>query len=202
MTLFHSVLKRSPATLLAASIAFSAPSAQAAPETFAIDPEHFSVGFLAEHVGYAKILGMFLKAEGEFIYDEQSQTLHSAQVTIAADSVFTNHEERDKHLRSDDFLHSRRHPAIVFEATRFTAQSDNQGLLEGELTLLGETHPVTLDVTLNKATEYPFGHGEYTLGISARTTIERSRWDMRYALEEEMVADEIELIFEFEALRQ
>ncbi|MWJ27095.1 hypothetical protein GPM19_02560 [Halomonas sp. ZH2S] len=202
MTLFHNVLKRSPATLLAASIAFSAPSVQAAPETFAIDPEHFSVGFLAKHVGYAKVLGMFLKAEGEFIYDEQSQTLHSAQVTIAADSVFTNHEERDKHLRSDDFLHSRRHPAIVFEATRFTAQSDNQGLLEGELTLLGETHPVTLDVTLNKAAEYPFGHGEYTLGISARTTIERSRWDMRYALEEEMVADEIELIFEFEALRQ
>jgi polyisoprenoid-binding protein YceI len=57
-------------------------------------------------------------------------------------------------------------------------------------------------VTLNKAAEYPFGHGEYTLGVSARTTIRRSEWRMTYGVERALVGDEVELIFEFEAIRE
>ncbi|MFY0990022.1 YceI family protein [Halomonas sp. C05BenzN] len=174
----------------------------AEPHTYEIDPEHFSIGFLTEHVGYADLLGMFLEGSGEFVYDDETRELHSARVEISADSVFSNHEERDNHLRSNDFLDAGRYPTIVFEATGFEAHSDSEGTLEGELTLLGETRPVTLDVTLNKAEVYPFGHEQYTLGLSARTTIARSDWGMTYGVDNGMVGDEVTLIFELEALRQ
>lgn len=176
--------------------------AQAEPEEFEIDENHFSVGFLVEHVGYADTLGQFLEAEGRFVYDEAANELHSGEVIVQADSVFTNHEERDEHLRADDFLDAASHETIRFEATEWRPDGERRGTLAGELTLLGKTRPVTLDVTLNKSAEYPFGHGEYTLGVSARTTIERSQWGMNYAVENGLVGDEVELIFEFEAIRQ
>jgi polyisoprenoid-binding protein YceI len=147
-------------------------------------------------------LGSFLEGQGEFVYDEQTRELYSARVEITADSVFTNHEARDDHLRSGDFLDADRHPSIRFEGTHFVAHDDSEGILEGNLTLRGETRPVRLDVTLNKAGIYPLGHGEYTLGISARTTIKRSDWGMTYAVEDGLVGDEVELILELEALRQ
>lgn len=193
----------SPGALsLAAALALSPLAAQAEPRTYEIDPEHFSIGFLTEHLGYADVLGMFLEGSGEFVYDEQTRTLHSARVEIAADSVFTNHDERDNHLRSDDFLDARRHPRILFEATGFQAHSESEGSLQGNLTMLGVARPVSLDVTLNKAATYPIGHGDYTLGLSARTTLRRSDWGMDYAVADNMVGDEVELILEFEALRQ
>ncbi|WP_253273021.1 YceI family protein [Halomonas sp. PR-M31] len=179
-----------------------ASTAQAEPQTYRIDPEHFSIGFLIDHIGYQKQLGMFLEGEGEFVYDEQAQTLSSARVEIPAASLFTNHEKRDGHVLSDDFLDAEEYPAIVFEATDFNADSDTQGTLTGDLTMLGETHPVTLDVTLNKAEKYPFGHKQYTFGLSARTTLNRSEWGMTYGVDNGMVGDEVELIFEFEGIRQ
>ena len=62
------------------------------------------------------------------------------------------------------------------------------------------TQPVTLDVTLNKRAEYPFGHGKDTLGISARAEIQRSDFEMTYALPT-MVGDTVDIILEFEAIR-
>lgn len=180
----------------------SAGFASAEPRTYRIDPEHFSIGFLVEHVGYAKTLGMFQEAEGQFVYDEETRELKSARVEVVANSVFTNHAERDEHLRGSDFLAVEDHPTVVFEATEYEPTGENTGKLTGDLTLLGHTRPVTLDVTRNKTKEYPFGHGEYTMGVSARTTIERSEWGMTYAVDNGLVGDEVELMFEFEAIRQ
>lgn len=187
---------------LAGTLSLGSLPAAAEPHQYRIDPEHFSIGFLIGHLGYAMQLGNFLEGQGEFVYDEQTRELYSARVEIAADSVFTNHEARDDHLRSSDFLDAGRHPSIRFEGTHFVAHDGSTGTLEGNLTLRGETRQVRLDVTLNKAGTYPFGHGEYTLGISARTTLKRSDWGMTYALEDGLVGDEVELILELEALRQ
>lgn len=179
-------------------------AAQAGDAKYVIDREHFSIGFMVEHIGYADTLGQFLEAEGSFVYDEAANELREGEVLVQADSVFTNHEQRDEHLRNDDFLEADQHATIRFEATDWQPAADDpgRGTLEGQLTLLGETRPVSLDVTLNKAAEYPFGHGEYTLGVSARTTIRRSEWGMTYGVERNLVGDEVELIFEFEAIRE
>ena len=194
--------------LLAAGVfvaAAGAGTASAEPRTYTIDPDHFAIGFQIDHLGYADVIGMFLKGSGSFVYDEATRTLTSGRVVVAADSVFSNHKARDRHVRDSDFLDADSHPEIVFEATGFETVTENDGRLDGrlngKLTLLGQTHPVTLEVSLNKAAIYPFGHRKHTLGISARTTLQRSQWGMSYGVNNGMVGDEVLLSFEFEAMR-
>jgi polyisoprenoid-binding protein YceI len=195
--------KHFPLTLLALLV--SAPLA-AAPMTYRIDPEHFSIAFLIEHIGYEKLIGQFTQASGEFVYDEQAKQLRSGLVEVHAASVTTHHDPRDAHVRSADFLDTEKHPLIRFVAKEYRSNghpgSEPGGTLRGDLTMLGQTHPVELEVRLNKAAQYPFGHRKHTLGVSARATIQRSRWGMTYGVANGMVGDEVELMFEFEALRQ
>lgn len=169
-----------------------------------IDPEHFSIAFEVDHINYQNQLGFFLEASGNFIYDPESQELRSGLVEIQADSVFTNNSERDDHLRGRDFLSARRNSIIKFESTSYLPANENtkSGVLIGNLTMLGLTHPVTLAVVINKQEKYPFGHRRETLGISAQATINRSQWGMDYGVANNMVGDEVRLRFEFEALRQ
>lgn len=203
--------RRHPAAVLAAAAALAclavAGPAHAEPREFVIDPAHFSVSFRVGHVGFSQVPGMFLDAEGRFVYDEATRTLAAGTVTIRSDSVFTNHEERDAHLRGDDFLDVDTHPEMVFEATGFEPTGPRAGRLSGDLTLLGETHPVALDVTIHRIGEYPLGGGlmsgkPYVLGATVTGTLERSRWGMTYGVDDDLVGDEVELAIDFEARRQ
>ncbi|OLO07363.1 hypothetical protein BTW08_12775 [Salinicola sp. MH3R3-1] len=192
--------------LLTASMAFvlgsSISTAQAEPRRFEIDPEHFTIAFMVNHLGYENLLGQFLEGEGSFVYDRETQELSSAQVTIQANSVFTNLDARDRHLRDDDFLNADDYPRLHFVATDFEPSSPTTGTLNGELTMLGRTEPVTLDVTLNQDEVYPFGHGRPTLGLSVRGALDRSDWGMDYGVDNGMVGDHVTLIFELEAVEQ
>lgn len=202
MQKFHKSAVQFSLALLAPLI-FSVGQAQAEPADWEIDPEHFSIAFEAGHVGFQKQLGLFLEGSGSFRYDPEARELSSGRVEIQAGSIFTNLNARDNHLRGRDFLNARRNPLIVFEATEYAPGNDAaSGTLTGNLTLLGETHPVVLEVTINKQAEYPFGHRRETLGISAHTTITRSLWGMDYGVADDLVGDEVTLRFEFEALRQ
>ncbi|WP_018411095.1 YceI family protein [Methyloversatilis thermotolerans] len=193
---------KSMRTLIAIAALLALPAAHAEPRTYDIDPDHFSIAFQVRHIGYADTLGLFLKGQGSFVYDEQTRKLSSGRVVVSADSVFTNHKARDKHVRDSDFLNADKFPDIVFEATGYEAGADGSGKLNGKLTLLGQTHPVTLDVKLNKAGPYPFGHKKHTLGISAKTTLKRSQWGMSYGVERGLVGDDVGLSFEFEAIQK
>lgn len=174
--------------------------AQAAPATYRLDPEHTTIAFLVRHIGYADTLGQFLKAEGSFVFDEEARTLSDLEVSIDAASVFTNHAARDDHLRKADFLHVAEHPAITFVGTSAEPTGPNTGKVTGDLTILGVTRPVTLDVTLNKTGLYPY-IDHYVAGISARTVIRRSEFGMTYAVENGWVGDEVQVIIEVEAIR-
>lgn len=186
----------------AATLALASPAAFAEPATYVIDDEHFSMAFEVMHIGYAPVMGMFREVEGQFEYDEDEKQLNSGTLTFRSESVFTNHDKRDGHLRNEDFLDSEKFPDITFEVTGFETTGDNTGVVTGDLTLLGQTQPVDLDVTLNKAAEYPIGHEEYTLGLTAETTINRSDWGMTYGLENDLVGDEVRLRFGLEAIRE
>lgn len=176
--------------------------AQAEPREFQIDEEHFSIGFLINHIGFADQLGMFLEGGGSFVWDESSNELHSGEVVVKAASVFTNHEARDRHLRSGDFLHADAHDDIRFVAERWEPDGPSDGVLHGSLTMLGQSHPVSLEIDINRRAEYPFGHEQYTVGMSARTTLLRSQWGMTYALDDGLVGDEVQMLLEFEAIAQ
>lgn len=175
--------------------------ASAEPRTFMIDPAHFSIVFNAKHIGYERLWGMFLKGEGRFVYDEDTRALSDLRVTIDTTSVFSNHTQRDQHLRSADFLDAKQYPLMTFVMTDATPVSDRTGTVTGDLTLRGVTRPVTLDVTLNKIGPYPFG-GTYVAGISAKTRLKRSDFGMVYAVENQLVGDMVEIHLDLEAIRQ
>tara|TARA_R110001599_G_scaffold330201_2_gene544499 strand:+ start:1222 stop:1857 length:636 start_codon:yes stop_codon:yes gene_type:complete len=190
-----------PALLACFALAPVANVANAAPANFEVDDEHFSMVFEIMHIGYAPVMGMFRKVEGEFVYDEETRELASGRLTFKSKSVFTNHEKRDDHLTGKDFLNTSKYPDITFTITNFETTGESTGVVTGELNMLGQTNPVELDVTLNKAAEYLIGHEKYTLGISAQTTLKRSDWDMTYGLDPALVGDEVNLRFGFEAIK-
>lgn len=185
----------------AALVALIPAAALAEPQRFEFDPSHLSIVFNADHIGYGNTWGMFLRAEGGFMFDEEANMVSDLTATIDAASVFTNDERRDDHLRNDDFLATETHPEITFTMTEAVAETDTTGTITGDLTMLGETRPVTLDVTLNKVGAYPFGDN-YVVGVTAKTTIRRSEWGMTYAVENGFVGDEVPIVIELEAIRQ
>ena len=172
-------------------------------EEYIIDKSHFSIGFLVEHVGYARTLGMFRDIDGSYIHDVKNKKINDINIIINTDSVFTNDEKRDEHLRSPDFLHVDKYPEMVFKATDVKI-NNNESIINGNLTLLGITKPLVLTGKINKIGKYPFGGiiKPYVMGISAKGTIKRSDHAMMYAIKDNLVGDEIELIIEFEARRQ
>ena len=173
------------------------------PVTWKIDPEHFSIVFEVDHIGYQSQLGLFLEGSGEFDFDPDTFEFFTGRVEIQAGSVFSNNDDRDDHLRGRDFLNSRRHPTILFEASQFLPnQQRSGGELRGNLTLLGMTHPIILNIKLNKFAQYPFGHRKKTIGISANTVFDRSIWGMDYGVSNDMVGDKVLLRFEFEAIQE
>jgi polyisoprenoid-binding protein YceI len=188
---------------LAGTLLLAAAPVQAEPRQYVIDPEHLSIGFLTEHIGYAGTLGLFRKAEGSFTFDESTGQLSSLRVVVDAASVFTNSDRRDQHLRDDDFLDVKKHPQMVFAAARGGPfRLGESAPLAGELTLLGVTLPLTLQVTWNKSAISPVPPAPYVLGASARGTLKRSAFGMTYAVENGWVGDEVELIIEVEARQQ
>ena len=190
------------ALLLAGGMAISPADVRAEPADFVLDPTHTSITFFVSHIGFADTAGMFLESEGTFSYDEEAKELKSATITVKTDSVFTNHDKRDDHLRGADFLNTSEFPEMTFVATKAEKLSDTQGKITGDLTLLGVTNPITLDVTFNRAGNYPFGDGHYALGFDATGSFNRSDFGMTYGVDGDIVGDEIKLIIGAEGIRQ
>jgi polyisoprenoid-binding protein YceI len=192
------------AWMLAAALLFLAGGAAAQAPRYQIDPEHLSIGFMVDHVGYAKVLGMFREAKGAYRFDEATGTLSEVRIEVATESVFTNHRARDNHLKGAQFLNVKEHPAMVFTADSAKRVGDRQYEIAGQLELLGQRQPLTLRATWNKSNTYEIpGQGRpYVMGVSARGSFKRSAYGMNYAVANGWVGDEIELIIEFEARRQ
>lgn len=175
-----------------------APAAKAEPETFVIDQTHSNVVFMLNHLGYANMIGQFQDYEGEFTFDPDDPSAASVSLTIQAGSIDTDHSKRDEHLSGPDFLNAAEHPTITFESTGVEKTGEKTGKLMGELTMAGETHPVTLDVTFNKMAPNPLPqyNNILTAGFSARGTIQRSNWGVDAYVP--AVGDEMRLFIEIE----
>lgn len=201
-------MRRWSAWFVALSLAtgLSVSAAQAEPREYRIDPDHFSIAFAVDHIGFGDVIGLFLSGQGSFVYDEEARRLISAQATIDADSIFTNHDARDRHLRSGDFLNASASPAISFVARTATPIDGNRGRVTGDLTIRGVTQPVTLNVELVGAGPYPFAttgpEPNYVLGVTMTTTLQRSNFGMTYAVDNGWVGDDVDVTIAFEAIRQ
>ncbi len=191
------------AAVLAVSVTLTAgtSTAFAAAERYTLDPAHTTVAFMVDHIGFAKTLGWFTEVSGTLSFDQDTSTVSDILITVATESVNTANEARDKHVRNKDFLDVKSHPQMTFSAQSATLDASGAGTIAGELNLLGSTQPLVLDVQLNKAEKYPFGHKRFTLGVSASAELDRSAYGMTYGVANALVGDTVKLIIETEAIR-
>ncbi|MDR7095596.1 YceI family protein [Hydrogenophaga laconesensis] len=179
--------------------------AQAQAARYELDPDHTTVAFLVDHIGYAKVLGMFRSARGSYRFDEATATLSDVRIEVETASVFSNQRKRDDHLKGPDFLNSGEFPRMVFTAASAKRTGERTFEVAGQLELLGKSQPLTLQATWNKSAESPLGgplRKPYVMGVSARGSFKRSAYGMNYAVANGWVGDEVPLIVEFEAVRQ
>ncbi|AWJ93673.1 polyisoprenoid-binding protein (plasmid) [Azospirillum baldaniorum] len=191
-------MKRLLATAALSALVALPLTAQAAPVAYKLDPAHTAVVFIVDHLGFAKAMGRFNTFAGELSFDKDAADKSSLSVTIDTTSVDTNHAKRDEHLKSPDFFNAKEFPKMTFKSTKIETTGDKTGKLHGDLTLLGVTKPVVLDVTFNKDGVSPASKQE-TVGFSARGTIKRSDFGMKYGVPN--IGDDIQIIIESEAVK-
>jgi polyisoprenoid-binding protein YceI len=161
--------------LMFAAALFAAGAAYAEPVTYPLDPAHTQVAFSVDRFGFNRVLGRFEDVTGTLILDEANPANSSVTATIQTGSVDSGNDTRDEHLRAERWLNAAQFPTIEFRSTSVTLVSETRATVVGDLTLLGQTHPVTLDVTLNKLEDAPNNHRR-TAGFSATGTLSRAGW--------------------------
>ena len=145
------------------------PTADAAEYQIDKEGQHAFIEFRIQHLGYSWLLGQFRDFDGSFSYDPDDLTASAAEVTIHTDSLDTNHAERDKHLKSADFLNVSKFPEARFVSTGFEPEEgeSDEGVLKGDLTLHGVTRPVEIEVTRIGGGDDPWGG--YRQGFEGET---------------------------------
>jgi len=181
-------------TMIAAS------SLKATAADYVIDTKgmHAAINFRIQHLGYSWLYGQFRDFTGQFSFDENNPDAGSVSVNIDTTSIDSNHAERDKHLRGDDFLAVDKFPEATFTSTSVDLDSDGNGTISGDLTLKGNTRPVTLEVKGIGAGNDPWGG--YRRGFAATTELTLADFGIDYDLGP--AAKNVELILSIEGVRQ
>ena len=191
------ITKKLTAYALAAAMLLPA---QVLADKYLIDTEgsHAFIQFRIQHLGYSWLSGRFNTFSGTFDYDENNPDKASVQVDIDVASIDSNHAERDKHLRGDEFLDVKKFPRAKFESTSFSENGDGTAELKGKLTLHGVTNPVTIDVQHIGQGDDPWGG--YRRGFEGTTRIALADYGVKYNLGPK--SKEVELILSVEGVRQ
>jgi polyisoprenoid-binding protein YceI len=190
--------RRLAAATVALALAIIAGRA-AAEDTYTIDPVHSQPIFEVRHMGFSLQRGSFGKATGKVTLDRAAKK-GSIEVTIDTASIKTIDPRLDTHVKSEDFFNVAKYPTMTFKSTNFTFEGDRVVGMEGELTLLGVTKPVTLKVANDVCGEHPMNK-KPMCGAEATTTIKRSEWGMKYGIPK-AVGDDVKLMIPVEAYRE
>lgn len=145
--------------------------------TYAFDPSHTQVGFAVRHMAVSKVRGRFTTFEGTLVVAEDP-TQSSVNVTIDASSVDTRDENRDGHLKTNDFFDIENHPTWTFTSTSIVAEGPTSWKVTGDLTIRGTTKPVTLETTLEGVVKDPYGN--HRVGFSATAEINREDFGVSF----------------------
>ena len=184
------------AALVAAALAFTGTAGQAADYT--IDLGHSFVQFKISHIGVSWMIGTFETVSGSFTFDsEAGPEAQSIAVEIDTASVDTNHAERDKHLRSADFLDVDAYPTATFVSTGYEGDAEG-GTMTGELTLHGVTKPIAIAVS--KVGEGKDPWGGYRAGFEGTVSLVRQDFGMGYNLGP--ASESMELFLFIEGIRR
>lgn len=186
------------ALLFAAALPLTALSqaAQAA-ESYTADPMHTYALFSVSHFGFSTMHGRFDKSSGKITLDRAAKN-GTVDIAIEAASVSTGYAKRDEHLKSPDFFNAAEFPEISYKSSSVKFKGDTPASVEGKLTLLGVTKPVTLTIDAFKCGANPMNQKQ-ECGAAASAQIKRSDFGMKAFLPG--VGDDIRLEFEIEAYK-
>lgn len=168
-----------------AHVYWSGPSADlavdlpAGPKNFAIDAGHSAVLFRVSHLGFSNTYGRFNELGGSFVIDEEDPKASSIELTVQAKSIDTNSEGRDKHLRNPDFLNAKQYPTITFKSTKVEAGTGETLKVTGDLSMMGKTKSITVDVEKFRTGKGP--RGATRTGFETMFTVNRHDFGMDYA---------------------
>ncbi|HZX18816.1 YceI family protein [Pseudomonas peli] len=173
---------------------------QAMAADYAIDKQgqHAFVNFKISHLGYSWLYGTFKDFDGSFSFDAAKPQDSKVNVTLNTTSVDTNHAERDKHIRSDDFLNVSKHPTATFASTSVKSTGEGTADITGDLTLNGVTKPVVIAAKFIGEGKDPWGG--YRAGFEGSTTLKLKDFDISKDLGP--ASESVELIISVEGVRK
>jgi polyisoprenoid-binding protein YceI len=170
--------------------------------TWTVDPAHSNVEFSAKHLGIATVRGAFNEFEGAFEVGEDGTA--KARGTVEVASIDTNEDQRDTHLRSEDFFHAEVHPQLSFESTEIRPLDGDTFLIHGDLTMRGVTRPIVLEAELQGTEIDPWGNER--VALEARGQLNRRDWNMTFnqalGSGNMLVSDKIKLSLDISAIKQ
>lgn len=169
----------------------------AAPVQYTLDPSHTQVLFSWDHLGYSHPTGEFDHVNGTLIYDAAHPSRSSVRVSIPVSSLHTHVPALDAQLLGPTYLDAKKYPLITFISSKVRPEGGKRFKVEGQLSVHGVTHPVTLQVTLNKAGKYPMIEAP-ALGFGASATFDRSAFGVGYGVP--MVGDALQVTISAEAI--
>jgi polyisoprenoid-binding protein YceI len=170
--------------------------------TFAVDPAHTTVGFVARHLVVSKVRGSFSEVSGTITVADNP--LESAvEVVIGAASINTGQPDRDNHLRSADFLELEKYPNLTYRSTGVKSHKGNEFVLTGELTIRDVTRAVDLEVEYDGTIVSPYG--QEVIAFTASTEIDREEfgitWNQAIEAGGVMVGKKVKIELNIEATR-
>jgi len=172
--------------------------------TYKIDPAHSSAQFVVRHMMITNVRGGFSGVQGTIEYDSDNPKQSSIDVVIDATKINTLDEQRDAHLKSQDFLHVEQHPTMTFKSRKIVPAADGEWKITGDLTI----HGLTKEVVLNAEGPTPEGkdpYGNTRIGASATTKIKRSDFGLTFNAPLEtggvLLGDDLKIELEISAIR-
>lgn len=192
------MLKKTLAALTLGAALCGAGQAMAADYIIDKEGQHAFVNFKISHLGYSWLYGTFKDFDGSFSFDEKNPEASQVKVKLNTASVDTNNAERDKHLRSDDFLNAGKYPTAQFESTAVKSTGQGTADISGNLTLNGVTKPVVIAATFVGQGDDPWGG--YRAGFAGSTKLKLKDFDIQKDLGP--ASQEVELIISIEGVRQ
>ena len=165
------------ALLISSALALTTVAGAALPSQWQLDDSHTRVGFSVNHLGFSTTMGHFNDVKGVVNYDVKAPSKTNMSFTIATDSIDTNWNARDEHLKKAEFFNVAKYPTMTFKSTSVKFINPQQAKVTGDFTMLGQTKPLTLDVTLNKIANSPLTK-EPVIGFRATGNIDRAAYGM------------------------
>jgi polyisoprenoid-binding protein YceI len=170
---------------------------------YVLDPDHGKITFSVVHMGYSVYQGQFTGVQAKLHLDAAHPSASTLDATVPVDGIATGNAHLDAHLKTADFFDLAKFPNVAFHATKIDRTGPKTARITGDLTLLGVTHPVTLEAEFLQAGKQPF-FGVYEVGFAAHGELKRSEWGMtKFTSAPNLpgfvpVSDEVKLQFEGE----